>query len=453
MKNTCTLILLLSFIHTNAQVKFEKISLDAAIKKAALTGKLVFAQFESSTCSECNEVADIAFGSDELNDILSKKSIPIQIDIIHENREYFISKYNPRNTYGTFFITGDGELVHSFLATSSRHKEYLTQLEKAYSKITEGKTTLAELDKEWNNNPSNVTAMEANLKRRMSLGLSTDSLLEVYISRLPPDSFKSVRTLLFIASREPSLFSKAYSILRKDRELFNTAWYRMSVQQRSAFYNKVAHKSLTNAINEVNLGKANYVANFHAGILTDRNSTSAKKIHDKKMLDYFIGVKDTGSYLKKAVAYYETYYMNETDEQIRKADSLARNRAMQKSSGEAVKTNTDGNKITMRKSFTYAPVTQFFTRDLNSGAWLLYTSTTDKHLLEKAISWAKRAIQVYESPEAMDTYARLLYKTGDTSKATEWQEKAIHIFKARKRNTHHYEEVLSKMKEGKTVEN
>jgi tetratricopeptide (TPR) repeat protein len=71
-------------------------------------------------------------------------------------------------------------------------------------------------------------------------------------------------------------------------------------------------------------------------------------------------------------------------------------------------------------------------------------------LLQKALGWMRQAVEVYESPEAIDTYARLLYKTGEKDQAIEWQQKAIKISNVRGQNTKKYEDALSRMKAGLT---
>ena len=46
----------------------------------------------------------------------------------------------------------------------------------------------------------------------------------------------------------------------------------------------------------------------------------------------------------------------------------------------------------------------------------------------------------------MDTYARLLYKTGNANQAIEWEGKAIDLQKKRALPTSEYEKVLANMK-------
>jgi hypothetical protein len=65
-----------------------------------------------------------------------------------------LQKYNPGNGgFGTYFIASDGELLGTYIRSSTRPRDYMVELEKAYSKQTEGRVTLKELDEEWNANP------------------------------------------------------------------------------------------------------------------------------------------------------------------------------------------------------------------------------------------------------------------------------------------------------------
>jgi tetratricopeptide (TPR) repeat protein len=503
MKNLFYIILLLSTFNVSAQVKFENISLNDAIAKAAVSGKIILIQFESVSCFECNEVADKGLSDKNFPIKIADGFVALKITANHPDRQDFSAKYNPRQAFGTYFISSDGELLHVYPGSASIADKYLTEIEKAYSKLNEGKVTLAELDNEWRNNPKNIAAMEANLTKRSSLGLPTDSLLDVYVKRLPNDSFYSQRTIVFILKQAPSLFSKANSKIKNDQTFYSTAWYTLSLSDRININNRIAFKSMKIAIDEKSRNKAMIVADFHAGTHTDRFSKAASKTYNKKMLDYFIGIKDTTNYLKKAVDYYDSFYMDEPLSKIQQQDSLARIKAMQNSTIQNVKIvdpatdklaktldslaperrmkplnmddpkdvalkkmidsvvtasrmnrsqNSEGiptRRVAAQQSFTYAPTTQFYANDLNSGAWLVYTSTSDKKYLTKALAWAKRATEAFESPEVMDTYARILYKTGDQQQAIEVLQKAVVIVKERQRNSvPRFEAVLNKMKAG-----
>jgi len=80
MKKTIILIfLLVFFIPAFSQVQFEVISFEQALMKARETGKLLFLQFESPTCDQCNEVADKAFEDKKLGSQLKQGFICVKI--------------------------------------------------------------------------------------------------------------------------------------------------------------------------------------------------------------------------------------------------------------------------------------------------------------------------------------------------------------------------------------
>lgn len=448
MKNLLTLLAIFSSINVFTQVKFEKLSLQDAVQKAASSGKIVFAQFVSDKCDQCNMVAGKSFEDEELAKVIRERCVAIKLEVSSADRQDFINRYNPMQSMGTFFISPDGELIHRYTSTTTRAAEYVAQIDKAYNKITEGKVTLRELNEEWNNNPRDVVAMEVNLDRRSTLGLPADSLLEVYIKRLPEDSLTSVRVLNFIARQAPSIFSKAHITLHKDKDLFLQAWDAMPLQNRININNRIIYKSMKEAIAKKSWSMANFVARFTAGTFNSSPAEVAAKASEKQMLDYHIAVKDTSAYLKTANSYFDKYYMTVPVDKIKEQDSARRKQMLAKAVADTIKDPDNPAKFTIRKGISFAPQTQFFTSELNRGAWLLYTSTSDESYLKKALAWAKRSLDFYESPEAMDTYARILYKTGNSHEAIKWQKRAIEIYKERKFPAKEFEQVLAKMERG-----
>lgn len=65
---------------------------------------------------------------------------------------------------------------------------------------------------------------------------------------------------------------------------------------------------------------------------------------------------------------------------------------------------------------------------INSAAWPAFLHVTDRKLLKKATQWMAKAVQQKPDDDALlDTYANLLYKTGRTQEAIQWEEKALSI--------------------------
>ncbi|WP_420400406.1 hypothetical protein [Flagellimonas sp.] len=68
--------------------------------------------------------------------------------------------------------------------------------------------------------------------------------------------------------------------------------------------------------------------------------------------------------------------------------------------------------------------------DLNSLAWTYYKDKTDPSQLEKALRWVNRSMELDKNYYNTDTYASLLFKTGEYTKALKAAKEAIEIAKA-----------------------
>ncbi|WP_155284246.1 hypothetical protein [Capnocytophaga felis] len=75
-----------------------------------------------------------------------------------------------------------------------------------------------------------------------------------------------------------------------------------------------------------------------------------------------------------------------------------------------------------------------FANDCNNVAWkIVEEHKSDKKLLEKALQWSKTSLELEnENPYYLDTYAHLLYFTGNREKAIEMQRKALQLLNKNK---------------------
>ena len=435
-------------ISSFSQVQFESISLEQALLKAKETGRMIFLQFESSTCDECNEVGDKAFEDKKLAARLKQGFICIKISSKYPDRNNVANFYNKENFFGSLFISADGALIHTFPKTTSLADAYFKEIDLALTKAGEG-LRLNEFEKLHTDNPTNTFFIEQLLSLRKSLFLTTDSLLDEYVSLLPPDSLHSSTTLAFIAGQYPVIGSKADMLMRRDYAIFNKAWYTLSLPVRVSINNRIIYKSMRKAIREKNLAYAFRVASFARGTHNE-NAESANKAYDSNILEYYRETHDTLNYLVRVINYYDSYYMTVSVDSIKKKDSLTRVTLLAK---QDVEKTMRGDSVVYKKTISFSPITQTFSRGLNEGAWTIYTWTNDPFYVKKALQWATRANEFFEHPEAIDTYARLLYKTGNSNEAIQQESKAIELKKKRGYKTTEFEIVLANMKTGKPVIN
>ena len=443
-KNLILLVLVASNATAFAQVQFESLSFEQALLTARQAGKMLFVQFESPSCDQCNEVADKAFEDARLGNQLKQGFICIKIDAKNPDRNNIANLYDKGNFFGTLFIAADGSLIHNFPKTTTMADAYIKEIDQALTKAGEG-LRLTQLEKQRNQDKNNMFLTEQLLLLRKSLYLDTDTLLDDYVSILPADSLESPSTLSFIAQQAPVIGSKADLVLRKDYSLFMNAWNTLPLPVRIGINNRIIYKSLRKAVRDRNLEYAYKVAAF-ARNTHNESPQSGAKAYDYNLLEYYHQTKDTLNYLVRVINYYDKYYMIVSVDSIKRKDSLNRTVLLSKQEGEKT---MRGDSVVYKKTISFAPSTQVFTWNLNEGAWTLYTWSNDQVHLKKALQWASRATEFFESPDATDTYARLLYKIGNRNEAIQQEIKAIDLKKKRGYNTAGLEKVLANMQAGK----
>jgi len=444
-KKISTLLASLLFLGAaNSQVQFKDLSLQEALQQAKAADKIVLLMIESPTCIQCNEVTLQGFSNPILARSINSSCITLKINQDSKNFGTLDSLYNIGSSFGLLFLNADGDFLHRYSASSTYYITYMEQLNKALDRKDHPDTEFKQLQNEYNSGKREFGLLYKLVAKKNEWVLEHDQLTEEMVNLAPRDSATSLSFLEFLAEQAPIIDSKASQYMRKDTRNFNDAWYLMSLQKRSSLNNKIIFKSKSKAIKEKNRGYAERVANFSAGTQTDRNQ--GRKSHDRNIIDYYKGIKDSSNFLFLSIKYYDQYLMSISVDSVQRADSIRRRELFATATTDRMM-QPGGNEV-IRRSAPYAPVTQYFTNELNDGAWTIYIYTHDLFYTAKALAWAKRANEFYDSPEAMDTYARLLYRTGNKEEAVNWEEKAVQVTKTRKIPAGEYADLVSKMKSG-----
>lgn len=86
---------------------------------------------------------------------------------------------------------------------------------------------------------------------------------------------------------------------------------------------------------------------------------------------------------------------------------------------------------------------------LNSFAWTVFENCKDKDCVSEALAWSKRSIDKTDgkAPAFIDTYANLLYKSGNQQEAVQWQQKAVDLAQTEDDKAT-YRDTLMKMQKG-----
>lgn len=85
---------------------------------------------------------------------------------------------------------------------------------------------------------------------------------------------------------------------------------------------------------------------------------------------------------------------------------------------------------------------------LNEFGWKFYLFVNDQEKLQMAVEWMEKVLKEYPDATYMDTYASLLYKTGNQKRAVRFAEKALQAAEYELQDLMHYEVQLEKFKSG-----
>lgn len=118
-----------------------------------------------------------------------------------------------------------------------------------------------------------------------------------------------------------------------------------------------------------------------------------------------------------------------------------------------------GGKVSYFKSkkdwLNFQPAVQLYMKNygnkatpalLNEYAWTVFENCDETTVLQDALNWSKKSIKAKEDPSYIDTYANLLYKTGQKDEAVVWEEKAMSMVSDQEKGD--FSETIEKMKTG-----
>lgn len=435
-----------------SQLVFSDLSFDAACQQARKENKIVVLVVESSSCKPCNLVTMQALSGWQAKKAFSSGCILVKtnnppLQLVNPSGLYTLS----RNSYGVFFFDGDQNILNAIANRSSTLSDlYSEAMAKALKEKESAGPSFLSLKKEYYSGNNNMGTFRLLIEYIKRMGLEpSQSLLDDLVSKAPNDSAGSISFLQYIMRSAPLIGSAAQKYIEKNRDIYNMAWYRMDYPERVAINNRIVAKSEEKAIAEKDQSYAYRVASF---VQTINNSSSnqenLQRLYQHSLLQYYKGVKDTGNYLRMAVTHYDQFYMQARVDDIKMSDSAARVKRLTNTAPQPVNPDMPNIRSLVVSNAQLYPRAFYFSNALNEGAWYVYLFSKNPLHLSKALSWAKRANEFMESPEIMDTYARLLYKTGNQAEAIDWETKADKLARARIATMVEYRNVLEKMKAG-----
>ncbi|MEO6686233.1 MAG: hypothetical protein ABIN24_09715 [Dyadobacter sp.] len=458
-----TLIILLLFISsiTFGQIRFiDELNWEKLSKMAQAENKLVFIHLENNRCDQCNEVASMAFGSKLMKDKFDKNFISVRTKIESVEGKTLASIFGIRSTPVSLFVSNDGNILSRYNGSNSNPEEYLILADIALER--KDKKKLSEYEQEYLAGEKSIPFLKAFIISRAEAGMSSDELLEQYVSGLTKEALNDLKNLEFIYSKGPSIDSPVYKTLQtvSKNSPIDILYNRLPLEKSQQVSDAIVENSMRKAISGKDEKLAMQTAVFSKKIFQD-DPFSGNMAYHRNIIRYYRNTSNKTRYVQETEKFIDSLHMHVTIDSLAAFDKRVLNRlyALKKS-------QTVDKPVSVRRSFS-AP-SQFIIRDLNENAWHFYEIITNKDDLESALQWSNKSIELAEASYALnlkksknaqnnpplgdsnmlDTNARLLYKLGRKQQAIEMQNKAIQSQKRMGMPSASFEKALAQMMAG-----
>ncbi|HRK28785.1 MAG TPA: thioredoxin fold domain-containing protein [Chitinophagales bacterium] len=388
--------LFFSFVHNYAQntapkgqgIQFFTGTWEEVKAEAKKQNKPIMVDAYTTWCGPCKMMSANTFPDPKVGEFYNRHYVNYKIDAEKGEGKDFARQYRVDRYPTLLFINGEGEEIYRTLGYQ-QPAQFIMEGRKG---LFDQKTLLA-MQQEYNSGKRDVTFM-----RQFAMLLWAGSLPQYnqiaaeLLATLSPEELKQPENLNFVFDFATTLNSKAFDVLLANRQMFAEVVGAKEVSEKIV---SVAFQALPDV--------------------------AAK--HDKNMFDQIVNtVKKSGHENADEYTYYVglDYYNGTADWK---------------------------NYITTANQY----MGKFKTENpnlLNNVAWEFYLHAEKKKDLKNAVKWAKRSVEIQPAFYNHDTYAALLYKTGNKKEALKIAEKAVELAKQARQDYSETQKLIDRIKAG-----
>jgi thiol-disulfide isomerase/thioredoxin len=389
MKN---LFLILSFsliagiTAQNRQINFEHGDLASVYEKARKEKKLIFIDAYTTWCGPCKWLAKTVFTNDTVADYFNQTFVNYKLDMEKGEGIELAKKFNVRCYPTLLYIDANGTLVHRSAGAGGP----------AY--------TVADAKKSFTDQAYSLK--KANFEKD---GISESNINE-YANLLENNCL------------DPASQVTAYFKTVKDEDLLKRNNWLLTSKYNNDFGSREIKHLLAN--------QALYENKFGKDTIAEKLATASEHYFDK-----FYTAKD-----------FNKQEFEQAKQTFLKMNLPGATKTIFAADLNVSFNNDRSQYYAMASSADYLRHFNNEASTLNSMAWNFYENVTDKKQLESAVHMAKRACELQADYAYLDTYAAVLYKTGNYADADKVALRAIEKAQANKMSADDYKETAELQK-------
>jgi len=432
--------LLFSMLGFSQGIEFEHGTWKEVLEKAQQTNKPIFVDVYTTWCGPCKMMDRDIFPLETVGKVYNTGFICYHIDAEKGEGIEVAKKYEVK-AYPTYlFIKADGTLFFRALG-SMPAKEFIVVSKNALSELNDPKTLLV-WEKEYADKKNDPIFLNDYMKKRSNLGLSNATFFDEYLKLIPEDELTSDAVVELYKKGADFLKANsfAYTNLQKNRVKLDV--------KLPGFSNYLLVNGIMNTVFEAAKSKNEQLLAIAISAYDQLPKGMASLQKDEIYMQYYQRSNDTNQYLKYAANFSNNLMKISNDTIAHKDKATAQTYEKRISAGEFAK--LDSTQIAQIRLATAHMESDRISLTLNNNAWTAFEKSSDKKVLQDALNWSKRSLEIApDNSMILDTYANLLYKLGRNEEAIKYEEQVLSSdAKKGKKTDEGTVETLRKMKAG-----
>lgn len=372
-----------------AQITFQDISWEEALKQANAQKKPVFVYAISTWCEPCQSMNDYTFSDLEVANYYNDKFINIQLDMEAYPGAELAEEYDVIIYPYMLFVDEKAHVIHRGCGAMDA-QEFLTLGREAFSDLNyeSREATFKAGDR-------SLTFISDYLELMDNVCLDAQAFAQKLLSDMEEDKLHEQLPFLLIEGYQWDIFSREFQYLLNNKSVFEDAIGMDRVNDK-------IFNTFLSQYEEIYESEELHVFALRA-LMKEMSRTAfvgSDTLQAMMNLHYHEIVEDWEAFGEDAINWVGMTGTKDTDE-------------------------------------------------LNDLAWKFYLFIEDSKRLEIASNWAKLAVDNDPSPSAIDTYASLQFKLGNRKKAIELEKQALELANSLNEETAHFEHQLAKFEKEK----
>ena len=422
-------------------INFRQDDWQNVVLQAKAQKKLIFVDIYTTWCGPCKEMDKKTFTDPSVGDKFNARFINYKIDAEKGFGINLAKRYNVTSYPTCLFIDANENPVYKQEGLL-RVPDLLKEADMVLNNQANSKP-LWTLDKLYNDGRRDSEFLNEYIAvRSLYLNIDNRDLVEEYVKSLTPIQYSADKTLRIMVNNGFKIDGNAFDLLLKFREKAESL-FEGGVEKVNRAFSQSINEVFDVALKGKNQVLFDKVLAANLKVLPN----TADRVNDKNKLGFYLAIKDVNKFSEAAEQYLDQYVMFVQIESIRKQDLWEYEKIMQNyklgirdsvGAGAVLYQN-----LKLNAKNTMARLTA---NELNEVVKVFYDQVEDKARLEKATEWAKRSLELVETPDAYHSYAQLMLKMGDKQMAMDIEQKAYDVALREKLDTQKFTAALEKMR-------